>query len=207
MRNLFLVISLVFLPQAALAQKEPQFISELAIGSVPDCPSHPGLRTLRTEVARGFDSTVFVEGVARRGDQGCKYSARIEVDQKEKHSFALADASTFEFSIVDFSPDGKSLLISRSMRESYPNIDYRDTEVTVMNLSTGQMSWVNMWDLLGWHDCDSTIEAQGFTSEGNVVLRPRPAVWTSHRRPNCVNGAELFATVMKPGSAHRLPDN
>jgi hypothetical protein len=207
MRNLFLVIVLLVVSQGTLAQRAPQSLSELAGGGVPDCPIHPGVRTLRTEVAHGFDMIVFIEGVAKRGNQGCGYSAQIVVEQKEKHPFRLPDPSKWEFSIVDFSPDGQSLLMSRDLRDSYPNIEYRDQEVTTMSLSTGQMNWVNVWDLFGWGDCDATVEAQGFTNEGKVVLRPRPAVWTSHPHPDCVKSAELFATDLKPADARRLPDD
>lgn len=207
MRNLFLVIAVVFLSHGALAQKEPQSLSELAAGGVPDCPSHPGVRTLRSEIASGFNSTASIVGVARRGEQGCVYSAHLVFGRKEKHSFSLPDPSKWEFSIVDFSPDGQNLLVSRDVRDSYPNIDYRDREVATMSLSTGQMHWINDWDLFGWQDCDATIEPQGYTSEGKVVLRPRLATWNSHRHPNCVKGAELFATDLTPGGAGRLPDD
>jgi len=207
MRTLTIVIALLVVAQGTSVQKEPQSLSELAGDGVPDCPSHIGVRTLRSEVARGFDSTVFMEGVAQRGGQGCRYSAQIVVEQNGKHLFRLPDPFKWEFSIVDFSPDRKNLLMSRSIRDSYPNIEYRDQEVTTMSLTTGQMNWVNVWDLFGWRDCNASVEAQGFTSKGAVVLRPRPATWSSHPHPNCVKSPELFVTSLKPGDARRLPDD
>ena len=207
MRNLMFVFVLFFVTQGTLAQNEPEWLPGLADGGVPECPRHPGVRTLRTEVARGLDSTVFIEGIARHGDQGCTYDAQIVVEHNGKKQFRLPDPSKWEFSIVDFSPDGHSILMSRNIRDSYPNIDYRDQEVTTMSLSTGQMNWINDWDLFGWGDCDATVGAQGFTSDGKVVLLPRPTTWQSHPHSNCVKGAELFATDLKPRSTVRLPDN
>lgn len=207
MRNLTVLIVLVVVSHGTLAQKEPQWLPGLACGGVPECPSHPGVRTHRSGVARGFGSTVSIVGIARRGDQGCTYSAQIVVEQKGKKLFRLPDPSKWEFSIVDFSPDGQNILMSKQVLYNYPNINYRDVEVATMSLTKGEMHWMNVWDLFGWHDCDATIEAQGFTSEGKVVLRPRPAVWHSHRRPDCVKSAELLATDLKPGSAQKLPDD
>lgn len=186
-------------------QKEPQWLSELADGGAPDCPNHPGTRTERSEVVSAFGSTVFISGIAHRGDRGCEYSAQLEVEQKGRKAFPLPRPGKSRFSIIDFSPDGQRVLLS--MEDQFPDIDYRDVEVTAVNVTNGEMHWVNVRDLFGWRDCDATVEAQGFSSEGRVVLRPRPSVWSSHPRPDCVKSPTLFATDLKSSGPQRLPDD
>ncbi len=161
----------------------------------------------RSEVVRGFGTTVFIVGVARRGEGGCAYSAQVEVQQNRKKVFRLPDAGKRWFSIVDFSPDGRGLLLSSQLRVDYPNFCYRDVEATMMSLSRGEMHWVNVWDLFGWGDCGATVEAQGFTRDGKVVLRPRPPTWSSHLRPDCVRTPVLSVTDLRLGNVQRLPDD
>lgn len=207
MRNLFLVMALVFVSQGTLAQKEPKWLPGLAYGGVPDCPGHPGMRTHRSEVARGFGTIVSIVGIARRGQRGCAYSAYVEVKQRGKKTFRLPEPDKRNFTIVDFSPDGRSLLLSSQIDLGSPYDEYRNIELTTMNLSTGELHWANAWDILGWHDCVSTIEAQGFTRDGKMVLRPRMSIRGTTRHPDCVKSPELLTTDLKPGSARRLPDD
>ncbi|MGA2631079.1 MAG: hypothetical protein ABSG54_12805 [Terriglobia bacterium] len=132
---------------------------------------------------------------------------QVEAGQKGKKIFRLPHPDKREFSIIDFSPNGRSLLLEGQITDGYPNLDYRDVEVLVTNLSNSEIHWVNVWDLFGWRDCDATVESQGFASDGKLVLRPRPAVWSSHRRPNCVTAPGLYATGLQPNSAQKLPDD
>src|SRR5215472_13278123 len=62
-----------------------------------------------------------------------------------------------------------------------------------MPLSTGEMHWQNAWDLLGWKECDATVETQGFAADGTVVLRVRKSVMAQPRRANCVEETGLYA--------------
>jgi hypothetical protein len=179
----------------------------LAYGGVPECPNHAGVRTDRSEVASGFGSLVSIVGIAQRTARGCGFSAHIEVEQKGKKVFNLPEPGKRGFSIVDFSPDGRSLLLSSQIDLGYPYEDYRNVEVTTMDLSTGEMHWANAWDILGWHDCVSTIEAQGFASDGKVVLRPRMSIRGTKGHPDCVKTPELFETDLKPVSAQKLPND
>ncbi len=34
---------------------------------------------------------------------------------------------------------------------------------SVLTVSGGGMSWVNIWDVFHWGDCDATVEPQGYS--------------------------------------------
>jgi hypothetical protein len=177
----------------------------LAEDSAPFCSDHNGIREDRSETALFHEAAVFILGSTLRDTSGCHYKAIIQIKQEgASASYELPEPQDANFAMVDFSPDGSSLLLVhnswRQRRES------RNVRITTVTLKTGRMRWQNAWDIFGWGDCDATVEPEGFLGDGKVLIRARPSVAYGHPRPNCVSSAGLYATdLLSPGVTH-LPD-
>jgi hypothetical protein len=198
---------LAAIASSSLGTVTPQWLPPLAEGGAPECPHRLGMRTERSEVVAAFGWTAYILGTTRRNNRGCQYDARLVVKQKWEKEFRLPNPDGNEFDIVDFSPDGNHILLTKWVEEQPPNLDYRDVEVALVSLSDGDMHWINAWDLFGWGNCDGTVEPQGFTGNGQVIVRARQSTWTSHQRPNGVTSPALFQTYLKPRGAQRLSDD
>jgi hypothetical protein len=111
-----------------------------------------------------------------------------------------------QFEIVDFSADGKKILLSTNKEMKFPDFDRRNIEVANLELTNGQAHWVNVWDIFGWQECDATVELQGFNQDGNIILRARPSTWVNSKRTNCVSNIGLFKTDLT-NPPIRLPDD
>ncbi len=152
---------------------------------------------------------VLIVGTTVRGQgKSCKYKAEIEFSGKINRTLHLPDPGKQEFALVDFSADGKNLLISTEKEMDFPNMYRRYVEVASVELANDQAHWVNVWDIFGWHECDATVEPQGFTHDGFIILRARPSVWAGPRnsRPDCVSNVGLYKTNLA-SSPVRLPDD
>jgi hypothetical protein len=146
-------------------------------------------------------------GTTVRGPgKNCAYEAKINLSGKINRTLRLPDPGKQQFAMVDFSADGKEMLLSTDIQNEYPNYDRRNVGVAKVALANGQMHWVNVWDIFGWHECDATVEPQGFTQDGSIILRARPSVWVHSSRPNCVSDAGLYKTDLV-SSPVRLPDD
>jgi hypothetical protein len=188
-RCIAMIVLTLSLPSIASAQDFPA----LASGGAPPCPEHIGIREHHSAVGRDGDISVSIVGVAKRDRSGCRQSAEIQVDRNgETTNFVLPEAERQKFAIVDFSPDGSTLFVAAAANQKYPNEMFRYLQVTAMPVSSGEMRWQNVWDMLGWKDCDATVEPQGFTVDGKLAMRARPSVMAQPRRANCVSEARLF---------------
>ena len=193
--------------QNATKAPEPQWQRALSYGGAPECPEHVGSRIYRSDTARFSDITVFITGTATRETGGCEATAQVQVDQAGKLShFKLAAGSESDFSLVDFSPDGKSVLLSHDYDEDEYR-QYREVSVGLMSLADGRIEWHNVWDVFRWKDCDAMVEPQGFLSDGRIVIRARQTVMVAHTHPNCVNDIGLYALDLTGSPPLRLPDS
>ncbi len=200
---LFIVSSSV----PAQNQKEIAWKPALAYGGAPNCPNHAGSRTLKSEtVGSGKISAVILGSAEKSQQRGCAFSARLVISGVANKAVRLPDPSQRGFSIVDFSEDGKKLLLAGEKNLEYPNEQFRNVSVAVLDLSGGNPTWNNAWDVFGWHDCDAMVEPQGFSSDGRVVFRLRPSVMRPPRRPDCVASAGLYTTDLA-GRVQHLPDD
>lgn len=165
----------------------PAFAKEfvpLAFGSAPPCSKHDGTREFHSTVVQDGDASALIVGIARRDASGCHQSAAIRIDKNGEKNFRLpADGDDFE--IVDFSPDGATLFIAEDGSDG--------VQMAAMPIGTGEMRWQNISDLLGWQDCDATIEPQGYSADGKLMVRVRPSVLSPAKRPNCVQETHLYA--------------
>ena len=201
---------LVLLANAQNAPKvsEPPWQPALSYGGAPECPEHAGSRIYRSAVASLPNTSVFIRGTATREDgRGCQSTAELEVDRAGKSTyFKLTARSKSNFSIVDFSPDGKSVLLAHDYdQDEYRQ--YREVTVGLMSLGDGKIEWHNAWDLFRWNDCDAMVEPQGFLSDGRIVIRARQTVKVGHTHPNCVNDIGLYALNLTGSLPIRLPDS
>jgi hypothetical protein len=210
-RRFVLALILPFAPYLLLAQKpkEPDWKPSLVYGGAPECPEHIGSRTLRSETVSMGGINLQIVGSATRGqEKNCQFQAEIKFSGKINRTFHLPDPGKQQFEIVDFSADGKNLLLTVEKEMEYPNYYRRYLDVASVELVNGQAHWVNVWDIFGWHECDATVEPQGYTQDGSIILRVRPSVWQDERnnRPNCVSNIGLYKTNLI-GSPVRLPDD
>jgi hypothetical protein len=206
-------VALVFsyIPLLAWTQqpKEPEWKPPLTSGGAPECPEHLGSRTHRSETISMDGVKAVIVGTTIRGQgKSCNYKADVEFSGKINGTLHLPDPGKQQFEIVDFSADGNKLLLSTQKEMEYPNIYRRYVEVASLELPNGQAHWVNVWDIFGWHECDATVEPQGYTQDGYVILRARPSVWVSFKnsRPDCVSNVGLYKTDLASPPV-RLPDD
>jgi hypothetical protein len=194
-RRIAIILLILSLRSIASAQD----LAPLAIGGAPPCPDHNGLREFHSAVVRHGYVSAFIAGVARRDASGCSRTAEIDVEQAPRaKSFALPDADKQDFTIVDFSSDGARLFLAAEARADSPNEQFRNVQVTAMPISSGEMRWRNVWDVLTWKDCNATVEPQGFF-DNRLAIRVRPATMSPPRRANCVSEPHLYALDQQSG--------
>jgi hypothetical protein len=158
----------------------------LAIGGAPPCSKQNGTREFHSAIVADGSVSASIVGVAHHDASGCHRSAELRIENADgtKKSLALPpDADDFE--IVDFSPDRSKLFIADEGGEV--------VHIAAMPLATGAMHWQDISDLLGWKDCEATVEPRGFTVDGKIAVRARPSVLSSSPRPNCVANAKVYA--------------
>jgi len=145
---------------------------------------------------------MYIAGEAILDASGCRRTAEVHVQRGDvTRKYSLPDSDQEDFSIIDFSPDGSSLLISA---ERY-DFDFRGVQITVLPISSGEMDWRDVGDILHWHDCDATVHPQGFGNDGSVIILARPSIQHGHSRPNCVPEEELYSVNLAKESVERLP--
>ncbi|MGH9710301.1 MAG: hypothetical protein ACRD37_07130, partial [Candidatus Acidiferrales bacterium] len=209
MRTLILTACVLAMPFLCRAQNHPQSLTPLVdIGAMLECSDHVGLRQYRSETVayKGTSAFIFLE--TRRDSHGCHYSADLHVTRDGiRRKYSLPNAREQAFSIVDFSPEGSRLLLEGDLVLGTQNgEEFRDVEVTTASFSSGIAHWQNAWDIFGWRDCDATVEPQGFTSGGKLILSARPSVQDLHERRNCVAKRGLYEIGLISGSAKKMPD-
>ena len=184
------------------------FAEEFAVGSAPSCPAHAGSRRSRSAVIQAGGVRTYVVGIASRQGAACRRTTEIRIEREgATNSFMLSAADQQDdFTIVDFSPDRSQLFLYRQNIREYPDEEYRNIEIATMPVTSGRVSWQNVWDLMRWHECDAAIDPLGFSSDGNVVIRARPAVMARPRRRNCVSQAGAYIIDLQSGTIGQLPD-
>ena len=203
-----LLLNLTTVLSRAQDRKETDWLPPLAEGGAPECPDHVGSRTLRSETASDGQVKVVIVGTTTRSQsKTCQSTADLIITDPGKRTLALPGASDHSFSIADFSPDGHGLLLVSTGEEGPPDWDNRKVSVAVVNLTDRTVHFLNTWDTFKWGNCHATVEPQGFTSEGRVILLARPSVFASEKvQPNCVPDWGLYATDLKSPPV-RLPDD
>jgi hypothetical protein len=204
----FLLLTLIPALSRAQSPKETDWQPPLAEGGAPECPDHIGSRTLRSEMVFHGTVKIYIEGTAERGqNKVCHSKASLIITGRTPRTLSLPGAADHGFSIVDFSPDGQSVLLESDGGDLSPNWDVRYVSIAVIGLAKGNVDPVNAWDVFGWGDCYATVEPQGFTNDGKILLLARPTVVYSHRNDtNCVSDWGLYATDLS-GPPVRLPDD
>jgi hypothetical protein len=177
------IVTLLMLSLARVASAKD--IAPLAYGGAPPCSKHDGTREFHSVVVQDDDLSAYIVGIARRDASGCHQSAAIRVESPgATRTFPLpSDADDFE--IVDFSPDASHLFLAEEKSDG--------VRIAAMPITTGEMHWRDISDLLGWNDCDATVEPMGFTSDGRPTVRARGSVMASSTRPNCVKTDQSYA--------------
>jgi len=205
-----LCLTILLLSSAAIeAEKrtETDWKPPLAEGGAPECPDHVGSRTLRSEtVSNGAVQAVIVGTAVRAQNKTCHSNANLTISGKTQTIIPLPGVSDHGFSIVDFAPDGKSLLLSSEGEDMAPNWDLRNVFVAVIPFARNEVHLVNTWDIFKWGNCYATVEPQGFTADGKVIILARPSVVYADRNDaNCVSDWGLYVTDLAEGPV-RLPD-
>ena len=230
MKFSWIVLFVTLFAAAACARdkSEPKWLPPVAEGRAPDCPDNPGLRESRTALAVSPEAkmSAYIAGSARRAtDYSCRQNATLVITssgrrrqielqsvtrskrQLQRNDLDAPDAIR-SYSVVDFSPDSRLILLERVGTDSWRTNTYRDVDIAVLDATAiGQPKWINTWELMHWADCNATVETQGFDKTGQPVLRVRPSVWSSKPKRDCVTKPELWAVDLKRNSATQLPDD
>lgn len=201
---------LLLMSAACLAQEPatpapalPQTSSNPAV-----CPDQPGTRTFRSDVFQDRATQAEITGTAIRTASGCEVRAELRVTRNGSTNVVFfEDSDKQNFSIVDFSPDGNSLLLASQIPREFPNDENRQTAIAVFPLSKHNVVWHNAWDIFGWHGCDASVEPQGFDSHGGVIVRTRPSQAASKHRADCVQDATLNLVNLAEDTVERIPDS
>lgn len=213
---------------SAQSRAEPKWIPPLIEGRAAGCPDHPGARENRSAVAfaRQRKWRAYIAGSATRENDGsCRQTATLVMNESStrrqielqhitrsakelKRDPLEAPDPIRSYSLIDFSSDGRSVLLERTGTDDWRNSTFRDVYIAVLDKrNSTQPMWINVWDLMHWGDCNATVETQGFDKTGNPVLRVRPSVWQSKPRHDCVTRPELWSVDPAHTTATRLPDN
>ncbi|MBZ5643775.1 MAG: hypothetical protein LAO19_13515, partial [Acidobacteriia bacterium] len=166
-----------------------------------------GSRNYRSEIANINEAAVYVTGTAKREGSVCQRIAELHIEHgTTKNKYQLPHADRREYSIIDFSQDASSILLSEQIADAVDDT-FRNMEIAVVPISLGELSLHNVWDILQWGECDATVYPQGFGSDGAVVLLARPSIWHGHPRSNCVSKEGLYAVNLAAGTVIHLPSD
>lgn len=204
----FLLLTVTTALSRAQTQKETDWRPPLAEGGAPECSDHLGSRTLRSEtVSDGSATAVIVGTTVRLPNNTCQNKADLIITDHGHRTTTLPDANDHSFSIADFSPDGQNLLLVAEVSDISSDSDLRNVLIAVVGIAHSDIRFINTWDLFHWGHCYATVEPQGFTDDGRILLLARPSVFSAHRDdPNCVSDWGLYATDLT-GRPVRLPEN
>jgi hypothetical protein len=206
MRIAAVLLFLLLSGWSAHGEKEPSFVPPLASGGAPECPEHMGVRNYKSEIAKYVNTVAYITGTASLGNSGCQRRAELHIEADgATRLYQLPVAKLQDFSIADFSPDGSNLLLFAERREVSSNEDFRDIEIAVVPVASGEMHWRNVWDIFQWQVCGATVEPQGFADEIHIALRARPSVINSKPRPDCISDVGLYSIDLAGQSVTRLP--
>lgn len=203
------------MPAAIYAQSSGQSSAQLRAqsgplvsGGSPPCSRKVGRRFFRSATAWDGDTAAFISGISANRKSGCQSIAQLHLERGTKpKAFKLPDAARQDFAIVDFSPDAAQILMSAKTHEKSPNEQFRYLQVGTVAVAGSDIEWRNIWDILGWKDCDATVDPLGFTAEGNVALRARPSVMATPRRRNCLQTPQLYAIDRVSGAVSTINKN
>jgi hypothetical protein len=201
---------LLLVSGACLAQEaaNPAPAAPQTSGNPAVCPEQTGTRTFRSDVFEDRATQAEITGTATRTASGCEVKAELRVTRNGSTNVVLfEDSDKQNFSIVDFSPDGNSLLLSSQVPREFPNDENRQTAIAVFQLSKHNVVWHNAWDIFGWRGCDASVEPQGFDSRGNVIVRTRPSQAATKHRADCVQDATLNQVNLAEDTVERVPDS
>jgi len=177
----------------SVASAEFRDLSPLVQGSVPECPKNAGTREYRSATIQLGDEQAFIVASSHSDGHKCDGASALHLQRGDKESVTSFEAKPGQtFSIVDFSRDRSQLLLSQDLQPPYPNEQSRYLTIAVVPAG-GAAAWRNAWDVLGWKDCDATIDPQGFTNDSDAVLLVRPSVLSPLRHPGCAEVASLYA--------------
>jgi hypothetical protein len=187
--------------------KETDWQPSLADGGAPDCSEHVGIRTSYSATVHMKHAEALIIGTATRGsDKGCSRHAELVLSGQAERKIPLPLPHRIGFGIADFSPDGRTLLLASEREMDAPYEQTRNVEVAVVNVYHPQLQLINVWDVFGWEKCEATVEPQGFTRDGRVLLLARPSIMSREVRNDCVRDWGLYATDLK-NKPVRLPDD
>jgi len=205
----FTVIVLAMCCGAAAQSKDPDidWKPELARGGAPPCPKHPGVRTSRSETILVHQSKVLIIGTTTKiAGKDCVYEAKLQISGEHARVISFAHPEKNSFAVVDASPNGEKLLLEDDIWRDPPDIDKRNVEVAVFDLRSGSYQWQNVWDIFGWGDCSATVEPQGFTNGGRLLISARHSTWAGSEFTPCVQRPGLYE-MNADSRMERLPDD
>lgn len=142
---------------------EPHSLPPLADGQVPACAERPGKRTLRSEVVSSHSSTVSMLASSVRNSKGCEFHIELDIANAARtESVVLGNNSKFEFHIIDFAPNGSSLLLDQLS-------DRSPKEIALLDNSRRSNPVACLMESLWMGPLRCYGRASGFTADDRIV--------------------------------------
>ncbi|HXZ01134.1 MAG TPA: hypothetical protein VEI03_14125 [Stellaceae bacterium] len=179
----------------------------LASVTTPECPKRAGTREFTSETVQfGADRAVIVATSRRQGDT-CEITSVLHLRHaRTSYAFTLSSGGAETDAIVDFGVDRSGLLLSRETSRNFPNEQQRNAQIATLTIVSGKIRWRNVWDIFGWADCDASVQPEGFTADGKIVVEARASTLIPARRRSCVTDPTVYETDLDRGTATPLPE-
>lgn len=207
MRRLTL-LALAVMGAHSVAAATATELPALASVATPDCPKNAGIREFRSETVQLDDDQALIVAGAHRQAGVCETTTLLHLGRGGKEFvFTLSSTGSEKIEIADFAPDHSALLLTREALQKFPDERLRNVQIGTLSTASGKMRWRNPWDLIGWKDCDATVQAQGFTAEGRIVIEARASDLIPARRVSCITDPTLYEADLTQGTATPLPDD
>jgi len=147
-----------------------------------------------------------IVGSSRREGSACSQQASLLLTASDRDlQVPLKDVANQDFAIIDFSPDKQYLLMSVELRDPVKaSEELTNQQLVFVQIADGKTTTWSIWEILGWKECDATVEVQGFLPDGRSVIRARPSIWSGHPHPNCLAQPTLYSFSPATNASEKL---
>jgi hypothetical protein len=119
-------------------------------GSADGCPDQ-GTRTFHSEIVQDRAAQAQILGTATHTANGCEVKAELRITRNGSTNVVVfEDPDKQDFSIIDFSPDGSSLLLASRIPREFASDENSQVAIAIFPLSKHNVVWHNTWDIFGW---------------------------------------------------------
>ena len=164
-------------------------LEPLAYAVSLNCPLSSTTDTLQTETAAAGGTEAYFLSSTTLKDGVCNRLIELHIKTAAgEHILTFTDGSPFkfhyssaEFNLVDISSDGQWLLLEHTLSLSdefrKQKLEVRTKEFAVVDAAQPEIRWRNVWDILGWGNCNDNVQAEAFASDGKIIASIEAPTW------------------------------